>query len=173
MHCCTDRRTIITGLMSAAVTPAVTAAPLEAERADDANYMRIAIDEARRGDLPFGAVIVRDQTELVRARNIGRSTDDPTAHAEMTAIRRCLSAHGSSVLRGSTLYASGEPCVMCMGAILWCGVGRLVFAASIAQLSAKLGQIMISSAEIAGKAPFAHISITGGILAEEAISLFG
>ena len=62
---------------------------------------------------------------------------------------------------------------MCMGAILWSGFGRLVFAASVAQLSAKLGQIMLSSADIAARAPFAPISITGGVLAEEALALFG
>ena len=47
----------------------------------------------------------------------------------MVAIRRCLADHGSASLRGATLYTSGEPCVMCMGAIVWCGIGRLVFAA--------------------------------------------
>jgi len=173
MHVCADRRTIITSLMGVAVAPSVAAAPLDAPSSEDLNYMRIAIDEERRGDKPFGAVIVSGPTELVRAYNIGLKTDDPTAHAEMTAIRQCLSAHGSAKLRGSTLYASGEPCAMCMGAILWCGVGRLVFAASVAQLSAKLGQIMISSADIAARAPFTHISISGGVLAEESIALFG
>jgi len=173
MHCCTDRRAIITGLISATVAPAVTAAPLHAAPAEDSRFMRIAIAEARRGDLPFGAVIVRNQSELVRAHNVGRKTDDPTAHAEMTAIRHALSAHGSEALRGSTIYASGEPCAMCMGAILWCGLGRVVFAASVLQLSQKLGQIMISSAEIVAKAPFATVSITGGVLADEALALFG
>ena len=57
-------------------------------------------------------------------------------------------------------------------AILWCHVGRLVFAASIAQLATKIDQIMLSSADHAAKAPFAPISITGGVLADEAIALF-
>ena len=61
---------------------------------------------------------------------------------------------------------------MCMGAILWCHLGRLVFAASIAQLATKIDQTMVSSAEIAAKAPFAPISITGGVLADEAMALF-
>jgi len=172
MHNCADRRTIITGLMGVALAPAVAAAPLDAASAADVKFMRIALGEAKLGDLPFGAVIVRNQSELVRARNVGRTTDDPTAHAEMTAIRRGLAAHGSTALKGSTIYASGEPCAMCMGAILWCGFDRLVFAASVAQLSAKLGQIMIPSAEIAATAPFATISITGGVLADDAMSLF-
>jgi tRNA(adenine34) deaminase len=62
---------------------------------------------------------------------------------------------------------------MCMGAIVWCHFGRLVFAASLDQLAAKIDQIMIPSAEVAAKSPFAPISITGGVLADEAISLFG
>ncbi len=91
----------------------------------------------------------------------------------MIAIRRCLTDHGSAVLRGSTLYATGEPCVMCMGAILWCRIGRLVFAASVQQLAATRDQIMISSADIAAKAPFVPVTITGGVLADEAMQLFG
>ena len=90
----------------------------------------------------------------------------------MVAIRRCLAAHGSAALRGTTLYTSGEPCAMCMGAILWCHMGRLVFAASIAQLAAKIDQIMVSSAELAAKAPSAPIAISGGVLADEAMALF-
>jgi tRNA(Arg) A34 adenosine deaminase TadA len=89
------------------------------------------------------------------------------------AIRRGLAAHGSAALRGSTIYTSGEPCAMCMGAILWSGFGRLVFAASVTQLSTKIDQIMLSSAEVAAKTPFAPISITGGVLADEAMRLFG
>jgi tRNA(adenine34) deaminase len=59
-----------------------------------------------------------------------------------------------------------------MGAILWCRIGRLVYAASTQQLASKIDQIMISSAEVAAKAPFAPISITGGVLADEAMQLF-
>jgi tRNA(Arg) A34 adenosine deaminase TadA len=62
---------------------------------------------------------------------------------------------------------------MCAGAILWCGFGRLVFAASVEQIAAKMNQIMVSSAELAAKAPFAKLSITGGVLADEAVKLFG
>jgi tRNA(Arg) A34 adenosine deaminase TadA len=134
--------------------------------------MRMALDEARQGDFPFGAVIVRDGSVIARGRNLGRTTHDPTAHGEMVAIRRCLAEHGSAALRGSTLYTSGEPCAMCMGVILWCHVGRLVFAASIAQLATKIDQIMVTSAEIAAKASFAPIAITGGVLADDAMALF-
>jgi tRNA(adenine34) deaminase len=97
----------------------------------------MALAEARRGDFPFGAVLVRDGRVLARGRNLGRTNDDPTAHGEMTAIRRCLATHGGKALMGSTLYTSGEPCAMCMGAILWCRIGRLVYAASTQQLASK------------------------------------
>src|SRR5262245_57223103 len=141
-----------------------------AANADDVRFMRMAIDEARQADFPFGAVIVRDGSVIARGRNLGRTTDDPTG--EMVAIRRCLADHGAAALRGSTLYTSGEPCVMCMGAVLWCHLGRLVFAASVAQLATKIDQIMLSSAEVAAKASYAPISITGGVLADDAMALF-
>jgi len=63
--------------------------------------------------------------------------------------------------------------VMCMGAILWCRIGRLIFAASMQQIATKMDQIMISSADVAAKAPFVPITITGGVLADEALRLFG
>jgi tRNA(Arg) A34 adenosine deaminase TadA len=168
-----SRRSLIAGSIgSAAVT---VAAPLyAAERAtpEDERFMRMAIEEARRADFPFGAVIVQGGRVVSRGRNLGRSERDPTAHGEMVAIRRCLAGPGKDALKGATLYTSGEPCAMCMGAILWCGVGRLVFAASLQQLASKIDQIMLSSAEVAAKTPFAPISITGGVLAEEAMRLF-
>ena len=61
---------------------------------------------------------------------------------------------------------------MCMGAILWCHFGRVVFAASVAQLATQMNQIMITSEDLAACAPFAPIAITGGVLADEAMSLF-
>jgi tRNA(Arg) A34 adenosine deaminase TadA len=168
-----SRRFFLTGLAAAAISPAAAHAQASAPASgEDVRFMRMALDEARQGDFPFGAVIVRDGSVIARGRNLGRTTDDPTAHGEMVAIRRCLADHGSAALRGSTLYTSGEPCAMCMGAILWCHVGRLVFAASVAQLATKIDQIMLSSADHAAKAPFAPISITGGVLADEAIALF-
>ena len=167
-----SRRSIITALASAAVLSAGPLLAAPSESADDERFMRLALDEARQGDFPFGAVIVRDGQMLARGRNLGKTNDDPTAHGEMVAIRRCLTVYGSAGLRGSTLYTSGEPCAMCMGAILWCRIDRLVFAASIEQLAAKIDQIMISSGNLAAKAPFAPITITGGVLADEAMQLF-
>ena len=177
-----NRRHIVVGLGSttllaaAALTTsdarAQNAAPAATTASDeDVRYMRIALDEARRGDYPFGAVIVKDGKILARGRNLGKTQDDPTAHGEMVAIRRCLAAHGSAALKGATLYTSGEPCVMCMGAIVWCGLGRMVYAASVAQIAAKMNQIMITSAEVAAKAPWDPVKITGGVLADEAVPI--
>ena len=83
-----------------------------------------------------------------------------------------LAAHGMEKLKGTTLYSSGESCPMCMGAIVWCGIARVVYGASIAQLATKMGQITITDAEIADKTPFADIALTGGVLAEESLKLF-
>jgi tRNA(Arg) A34 adenosine deaminase TadA len=134
--------------------------------------MRIAIEEASRGDYPFGAVITRDGEVLARGRNLGKQEQDPTAHGEMVAIRRFLAEHGPEKLKGTTLYTSGESCPMCMGAIVWCGIARVVYGATIEQLATKIGQIMVTDADIAAKTPFADVSITGGVLAEEAMKLF-
>lgn len=171
-----DRRRILAAM--AGLTISIAAAPARLAAAapasvDDERFMRMAIDEARQADYPFGAVIVRDGEVIARGANLGRRLDDPTAHGEMQAIRHGLAQHGSAALRGTTLYTSGEPCPMCMGAIIWCHFGRLVYAASLDQLAAKIDQPMIPCAEIAAKSPFAPISITGGVLADEAISLFG
>jgi tRNA(adenine34) deaminase len=168
-----SRRSVIAGLACTAIMPmAANAQSAGPSTAEDVTFMRMAIAEARLGDFPFGAVIVRDGAVIARGHNRGRTTGDPTAHGEMDAIHKCLAEHGREALRGSTLYTSGEPCVMCMGAILWCHIGRLVFAASVTQLATKLDQIMVSSADIAAKAPFAPIAITGGVLADEAMALF-
>jgi tRNA(adenine34) deaminase len=136
--------------------------------------MRLALEEAALGDDPyyFGAVIVRDGEVLARGRNLWNQQQDPTAHGEMVAIRRFLAEHGMEKLKGTTLYTSGESCPMCMGALVWCGIARVVFGASIAQLATKMGQITITDAEIAAKTPFAEIELTGGVLAKESLALF-
>lgn len=134
--------------------------------------MRLALEEAAKGDFPFGAVITRNGKVLAKGRNLSKQQRDPTAHGEMVAIRRFLAEYGPEELKGTTLYTSGESCPMCMGAIVWCGISRVVYGASIAQLATKIGQIMITDQEIADKSPFAEISLTGGVLAEESLALF-
>jgi tRNA(adenine34) deaminase len=168
-----SRRSFIAGVACTAIVPSAAFAQLSGPGSDaDVRFMRMAIEEARQGDFPFGAVIVRDGAVIARGRNLGRTTRDPTAHGEMVAIRRFLDKYPPAALRGTTLYTSGEPCVMCMGAILWCHIGRLVFAASVLQLATKIDQIMLSSADVAATAKFAPIEITGGVLADEAMALF-
>jgi tRNA(Arg) A34 adenosine deaminase TadA len=152
--------------------PLVTSTAAAQFARDDERFMRIALEQARIADFPFGAVIVGDGKVMALGRNLGRTTGDPTAHGEMVAIRRFLDKYPASALRGATLYTTGEPCAMCMGAILWSHIGRLVFAASLAQLATRIDQIMLTSAEVAAASKFAPIAITGGVLADEAMALF-
>ena len=175
-----DRRQVLATMMGVGLAGAALGAPRQAfggaalapPLPADEHFMRIAIAEAARADFPFGAVIVREDEVLSTGRNLGRTTNDPTAHGEMVAIRRFVAVRPADELKGTTLYTSGEPCAMCMSAILWCGIGRVVFAASIDELATKIGQIMLSSRQVADAAPFAAISITGGVLAAEALALF-
>jgi tRNA(adenine34) deaminase len=178
-----SRRTLIAGAVGALALPIASPALLvpssaeargivQAVQPDDERFMRMAIAEAARGDYPFGSVIVRDGKVMVKGRNLVKQEKNPTAHGEMVAIRRFLARYGPDTLKGTTLYTSGESCVMCMGAILWCGISRLVYGASLAELAAKIGQIMVTDAEIADKTPFAEIAITGGVLAAESLALF-
>ena len=81
--------------------------------------MRLAIAEAAKADLPFGAVIVRDGKVLSTGRNLGKTNNDPTAHGEMVAIHKFVAERPAAELEGATIYTSGEPCPMCMSAILW------------------------------------------------------
>jgi guanine deaminase len=77
---------------------------------------------------PFGALIVRDAAVLAEGWNEVTSTNDPTAHAEVTAIRRACAATGSFSLEGATLYTSCEPCPMCLASAYWARIGRIVYA---------------------------------------------
>jgi len=137
----------------------------------DIALMREAIALAAEADTPFGAVIVKDGRVLARGRNSVKRLKDPTAHGEMVAIRHCPE-HGPEILRGATIYTSGEPCPMCMGAIAYCHIARVVYGASIEELSKLLGQIKVPSTEIAAKTMFTAIEVTGGVLAEDALKLF-
>jgi tRNA(adenine34) deaminase len=135
----------------------------------DEYFIRVALAEARQGDAPYGAVIVRDGEVLAAAHNLTSTKDDPTAHAEMVALGLALNKHGSAALRGATLYCSCEPCVMCMGAILWCSLGRLVFAGKLP--SWREDGVVLASSEVAERTGLAEIVIKGGVLADEAARL--
>lgn len=96
--------------------------------------MDAALEEARhaaeRGEVPVGAVVVRGEKILARAGNRTRELADPTAHAEMLAIRAACRAENSERLAGCDLYVTLEPCAMCAGAISFARIRRLYFAAS-------------------------------------------
>jgi tRNA(Arg) A34 adenosine deaminase TadA len=172
-----DRRTLLTGGGTLLVATALSQdADARARRVpatpEDAHFMQLAIDQAKEGDYPFGAIIVRDAKVLALGHNSSKSTHDPTAHAEMMAIRAFLNGHEPEDFKQATIYSSGEPCPMCMGAIIWCGFKRLVYGASIDALATKIGQIDVSSRKIANAAPFADIEITGDLLSAEALAVF-
>ena len=96
--------------------------------------MAIALEEARaaaeRGEVPVGAVVARDGKVLARAGNRPRELSDPTAHAEMLAIRAACAASGSERLPDADLYVTLEPCAMCAAAISFARVRRLYFGAA-------------------------------------------
>jgi tRNA(adenine34) deaminase len=99
----------------------------------DGKWMRLALEEAARavsaGEVPVGAVIVQGEELLARAHNNPIALIDPSAHAELLAIRRAAAALGNYRLTGATLYTTLEPCLMCAGAILQARIGRIVFGA--------------------------------------------
>jgi guanine deaminase len=98
----------------------------------DKEYLSQAIEIAKKniecGGGPFGSVIVRDDEIISSSGNMVVPSNDPTAHAEVSAIRKASSALGTFDLSGCTIYASCEPCPMCLGAIYWAGIRRVVFA---------------------------------------------
>jgi tRNA(adenine34) deaminase len=97
----------------------------------DDEYMRLALDEAERaraaGEVPVGAIVVRDGVVLGRGYNHPIEAHDPSAHAEIAALRAAGAAAANYRLPGATLYVTVEPCLMCVGAIVHARVGRVVF----------------------------------------------
>jgi tRNA(adenine34) deaminase len=100
----------------------------------DEAWMRLALQEAARaaaaGEVPVGAVLVRGDEVLAAAHNLREALRDPTAHAEMLAIRRAAELLGDWRLEGTTMYVTLEPCPMCAGALWLARVGRLVYGAA-------------------------------------------
>ncbi len=96
--------------------------------------MRMALEQARRagdaGEVPIGAVIVKDGKVIATAHNLPRALCDPTAHAEVLAIRAAAAALGQERLEGCDLWVSLEPCAMCAGAIVHARIARVYYAAS-------------------------------------------
>ena len=137
-------------------------------------FMREAIVEAKKGDLPYGAVIVKAGEIIIRAYNTAQTDNDVSAHAEINALRSFTKQYGYSLdtLSGYTLYTTCEPCPMCAAACIWSGVSTVVFGASIAQLiDSGNKQIDLSCKTVADKG-FQNLEVVDGILADECLELF-
>lgn len=95
------------------------------------NFMALAMEEARKaaseGDIPVGAVVVYKNEVIGRGRNLRRIDHDPTAHAEIVAIREAAKARGSWNLSGCEIYVTLEPCPMCAGAIVQSRIAKVVY----------------------------------------------
>ena len=89
--------------------------------------IRLADESVERGGGPFGAVIVKDGAIVARGANSVTLDNDPTAHAEVNAIRTACHSLGTFDLSGCTVYTSCEPCPMCLAAIYWAGISRIYF----------------------------------------------
>jgi len=102
----------------------------------DKEYMQVAIEEARKGIRaghggPFGAVIVKNGEIVGRGHNMVVKNNDPTCHGELSAIRNACSHLKTFDLKGTRIYTTGEPCPMCLCAILWANINKIFYGCSI------------------------------------------
>jgi len=132
---------------------------------DDDAFMTIALDEARRaaaaGEVPIGAVVAQAGQVMGRGFNQPILARDPTAHAEILALRQAARRQGNYRLSGGTLYVSVEPCLMCVGAALHARVERVVFGA----LEPKFGAL-VSLLDAAALPTNHHFEIVAGVQEE-------
>jgi tRNA(adenine34) deaminase len=133
----------------------------------DQTFMQAALEQAALakalGEVPIGAVIVLDGEIIGRGYNLRETSNDPTSHAEMVAIRQAAEHIGHWRLLESTLYVTLEPCVMCMGAIILARIPRLVYACRDPRAGA-VGSIY----DFAQDERFNHkVEVTEGVLGEE------
>jgi tRNA(Arg) A34 adenosine deaminase TadA len=142
----------------------------------DADFMRVAIETARAaiaaGQMPVGCVFALDGKVLLTAHNTVWADMDPSAHSEMNGLRRTAKQLGRVALTGCTCYCTLEPCPMCLAALHWAKVDRVVFGADIADSQAAgFSELAIPAVELArlGKSP---IRVEGGVLKEECRALF-
>ena len=130
---------------------------------DDVHWMEYALIEARRaealGEVPVGAVLVAGDRIVGAGHNAPVTNRDPTAHAEVAALRAAARACGNYRLPGSTLYVTVEPCTMCVGALVHARVARLVFGAREPKAGAS---------DLLGHPRYNHrVTVMEGVLAEE------
>ncbi len=138
---------------------------------DDERFMRLALAEARAaalaGEVPVGAVVVKDGRAIATGRNAPIDGHDPTAHAEIVALRAAAQALGNYRLDGCSLYVTLEPCAMCSGAMLHARLSRVVFGAADPKTGAA-GSVL----DLFGHARINHqTAVQGGVLAEEGAQL--
>jgi tRNA(adenine34) deaminase len=140
--------------------------------------MRQAIAKAREGGTepgasPIGCVIVRDGKVLAVAHNKVDQIPDPTAHAEMVAIRSAAISLGTADLRGATLYSTLQPCGMCSMASIWAKIGRVVYGAERAQVHRMYFEDRhFDTMDFIRDAFRDDIAITGGVLSQECAALY-
>ena len=135
---------------------------------DDQPWMRAALDEARRAlehdDVPIGCVVVdAEGNELARAHNARERDQDPTAHAELLALKDAAAKTGSWRLEGATLYVTLEPCAMCAGAVVLARVARLVYGAADPKAGAVGSLYNIAQDERLNH----RVNVTPGVRADE------
>jgi tRNA(adenine34) deaminase len=138
---------------------------------DDEGFMREALDDARRGaaagEVPVGAVVVLDGVIVGRAHNAPIALADPTAHAEVLALRMAGEKVRNYRLAGATLYATIEPCAMCCGAALHARIARVVYGAR----DPKAGAVESLYTLLDDRRMNHRVAATGGVLADEASGL--
>lgn len=130
-------------------------------------FMKVAIDEAKKaealGEVPIGAVVVKDGEIISRAHNLRETTQNPVTHAELLAIQKASEAVGSFRLEDCTLYVTLEPCVMCSGAIIMSRVPLVVYGAAD-----KKGGTVDSLMHLLDEPRFNHCAdVVSGVLEEE------
>jgi tRNA(adenine34) deaminase len=137
----------------------------------DREYMHLAIEQARvaalRGEVPIGALVVLDDRILSAAGNRTITDCDPTAHAEILALREAAIAICNYRLTGAALYVTIEPCAMCAGALVQARIARLVYGAD----EPKGGAIRSCMQVLDAPALNHRVSVTPGVLAEESVAL--
>ena len=137
----------------------------------DRDFMEEALAMARQGalggEVPVGALVVRDQTVIARAHNAPIALVDPTGHAEILALRRAAQYERNYRLPGTTLYVTVEPCLMCVGAAIHARVERVVFGCREPKAGA-LGSLYDLGCD---QRTNHYFGVTGGICAEEARAL--
>ena len=122
---------------------------------------------------PFGASIVHNKSGrlLLRALNAVKQQCDPSAHAEVRAIRLATKRLKTISLAGYTLYTTCEPCPMCMSTALWAGLDRVVYGATIADANQHCNQIQIPATEVAVRSDM-HCIVDGPVLRDQCYALF-